>query len=326
MSVPTTGTQHPLPFDRLSGEDFERLCLWLMAREGYERIADYGARGGPDGGRDFEGWRDGRRVLFQCKRVKSFAAADVCHEIDKLRELPESRKPDSLCFLVSIDPTPATLDMAREIWWGEPDDCWFLSGRQLDERVRRYPEIVENFFQMNPGDQGHSVGIGGDVFQSPVVVGNGNTIVFQHGRYRIRPMHYRCLAPHPGDDFVHRQEVDTMIDRLTGDPKGGIGASTMALQGAGGFGKTMLAQALCHDPRVQAMFPGGVLWLVLGEGLDDAGRIRTILDGLRLWIEDNPPAFESAEAAGIYLREQLRGHRVLVVLDDVWQRGDGAAV
>jgi len=31
---PITGTTHTLPFDRLSPRDFERLCLWLVEREG----------------------------------------------------------------------------------------------------------------------------------------------------------------------------------------------------------------------------------------------------------------------------------------------------
>jgi hypothetical protein len=31
-----TGTTHTLPFDKLSPRDFERLCRWLVEREGYE--------------------------------------------------------------------------------------------------------------------------------------------------------------------------------------------------------------------------------------------------------------------------------------------------
>ena len=38
-------------------------------------------------------------------------------------------------------------------------------------------------------------------------------------------------------------------------------AITTALRGAGGFGKTTLALALCHDAEVQAAFPDGILSL-----------------------------------------------------------------
>ena len=34
---PITRTTHTLPFDKLSPRDFERLCLWLVEREGYQR-------------------------------------------------------------------------------------------------------------------------------------------------------------------------------------------------------------------------------------------------------------------------------------------------
>jgi hypothetical protein len=33
---PITRTTHTLPFDKFSPCDFERLCLWLVEREGFE--------------------------------------------------------------------------------------------------------------------------------------------------------------------------------------------------------------------------------------------------------------------------------------------------
>jgi hypothetical protein len=39
---PITRKTHPLPFDRLSPRDFERLCLWLVQREGYRRAEHLG--------------------------------------------------------------------------------------------------------------------------------------------------------------------------------------------------------------------------------------------------------------------------------------------
>ena len=37
---PITRTTHTLPFERLSPRDFERLCLWLVEREGYLRCRE----------------------------------------------------------------------------------------------------------------------------------------------------------------------------------------------------------------------------------------------------------------------------------------------
>ena len=34
--LPIAATTHPLPFHQLSPRNFERLCLWLVERKGYE--------------------------------------------------------------------------------------------------------------------------------------------------------------------------------------------------------------------------------------------------------------------------------------------------
>ena len=62
--LPITGTTHTLPFDKLSPHDFERLCLWLVEREGYERAEHLGAAGSEQG-RDIVAWREGALWAFQ---------------------------------------------------------------------------------------------------------------------------------------------------------------------------------------------------------------------------------------------------------------------
>jgi hypothetical protein len=37
-----TSTKHLLPFAELSAEQFERLCLWLVQRQGYLRVEHLG--------------------------------------------------------------------------------------------------------------------------------------------------------------------------------------------------------------------------------------------------------------------------------------------
>jgi hypothetical protein len=49
LQPPVTRTIHPLPFDKLSPHDFERLCLWLVEREGYEHAEHLGAAGSEQG-------------------------------------------------------------------------------------------------------------------------------------------------------------------------------------------------------------------------------------------------------------------------------------
>jgi HJR/Mrr/RecB family endonuclease len=54
-----TRITHTLPFDKLSPRDFERLCLWLVEREGYQRAEHLGAAGSEQG-RDIVAWREGK--------------------------------------------------------------------------------------------------------------------------------------------------------------------------------------------------------------------------------------------------------------------------
>ena len=46
---PITSMTHTLPFDKLAPRDFERLCLWLVEREGWERAEHLGAAGSEQG-------------------------------------------------------------------------------------------------------------------------------------------------------------------------------------------------------------------------------------------------------------------------------------
>ncbi len=95
-------TTHILPFEGLSPLDFERLCLWLVRREGYERAEHLGAAGGEQG-RDIVAWRNGRRVVFQCKRVERLDSGKAGEEFTKLRSLPEKDQPAEMVFVVSSD-------------------------------------------------------------------------------------------------------------------------------------------------------------------------------------------------------------------------------
>lgn len=61
------------------------------------------------------------------------------------------------------------------------------------------------------------------------------------------------------ESFVPRpDELDQIIDKLLDEKREEPVAITAALRGAGGFGKTTLARAICHDERVQQAFDDGI--------------------------------------------------------------------
>jgi len=145
LQPPITGTTHTLPFDKLSPRDFERLCLWLVQREGYERAEHLGAAGSEQG-RDIVAWREGALWAFQCKRVQRFGPKDALKEVEKVLALPEDQRPEGLVFLVTCDVVVNTRQKARERCEQAGLECHFWAGTELDEKVNRHPDIVEKFF------------------------------------------------------------------------------------------------------------------------------------------------------------------------------------
>lgn len=65
------------------------------------------------------------------------------------------------------------------------------------------------------------------------------------------------------------------------DARGEPVAITAALRGAGGYGKTALATALCHDSTIQDAFSDGILRITLGEKPENlVGRIADLVETL----------------------------------------------
>ena len=118
------------------------------------------------------------------------------------------------------------------------------------------------------------------------------------------------------EDFVDRpiefkQLVKHLIDEKRDEPV----AITAALRGAGGYGKTTLAKAICHDESVQEAFHDGILWITLGENPGDLTRY---VEDLIFFLSGLRPGFSSPEPAAAHLAELLADRVILLVLDDVW--------
>lgn len=112
------------------------------------------------------------------------------------------------------------------------------------------------------------------------------------------------MADELTSDFVARPaEFDKLKRRLL-DPRGHPVAITAALRGAGGFGKTALANALCHDSEIQDAFADGILRVTLGEKPSDLlGRV----DELIKVLIGERRGFQTIDAAKMALAEALDG-------------------
>jgi WD40 repeat protein len=123
---------------------------------------------------------------------------------------------------------------------------------------------------------------------------------------------YPFMAEDLPKDFVQRpREFEPLIEYLlTGNQP------VAALKGAGGYGKTELARAICHDKGIRKAFRDGILWVTLGE----KPNVLTALTKLYQTLTDTKETFVDKEQAAAELAQEWGDKHCLVVIDDVWNQ------
>jgi hypothetical protein len=121
----------------------------------------------------------------------------------------------------------------------------------------------------------------------------------------------------PNDFIVRPEKIDGALGHLLDAKRENPLALTAALRGAGGYGKTTIAKAICHHPAVQEAFSDGILWVTLGENNSEAdliGKLNDLIYTLRR---------ERSGAVGLdnvskEFADLLAERSFLLVIDDVW--------
>lgn len=288
-----TATNHPLPFERLSPQDFERLCLWLAKREQYEQVELIGPSGN-DRGLDLLAWKNGIRVGFQCKRRKVFGPSAAKAAVEAvIRSRPPAERPDKLILVVAVNVGDAARRQAERT--AEGMDCDFWAGAELDELVKKYPDVLREFFQV----------------ASPLEPSaSARDIHTSHSGVMMppkRPAHYLERSGYLG----------TLGEALLsegGEPVGISGQGRVGVQGMGGIGKTVLASAVLEEPAIGLAFSDGVHWITVGQDPD----LLRLLRELSFSVGGHDIALRSIHMAKLALSRILIDRRVLLVLDDVW--------
>lgn len=213
---PLTNTAHILPFDKLSPLDFERLCLWLVEREGYVRAEHLGLAGSEQG-RDVIAYKPApggdELWYFQCKRYASIRAKTLKDEVDKYLALAEEKpelRPVGVVFVVSCAISAKVREevgayceqhsLAHEVW----------ALTELDMHVKQYPDLLAEFFGLP------SLPNQPKVYHNLPQPDYGTFI----GREEELAQVTRILRPYP-----HSQHPLVTIDGI-----GGIGKSALALE------------------------------------------------------------------------------------------------
>lgn len=164
-----TATHHSLHFEDLSPPDFERLCFWLARREGYEELELLGPSGSEDGC-DLRAFRDGRRVVFQCKRREKLGPTEAEAAARKIMSLPSGERPQELVLVAAARLSKTTRNRVRQVA-GPGVTCRFWGRDELDEAVKAKPALLWEFFRsLERPFQGHQAplqGRGGQPRQGP---------------------------------------------------------------------------------------------------------------------------------------------------------------
>ena len=115
-------------------------------------------------------------------------------------------------------------------------------------------------------------------------------------------------------DFVRRSAEYTRLREAV------LSASAdkpVVLRGAGGYGKTMLANYLCRDPDIRFEFTDGILRVELGkERYDMTSLVIDLIETLD--PQRTRPGFQDVQTAAERLGELIGEARLLLVIDDVW--------
>ncbi len=116
-------------------------------------------------------------------------------------------------------------------------------------------------------------------------------------------------------------ELAAVVQALVGGRAGTVGITT-GLYGAGGFGKTTLAQMVCADRRVRRRFRGRVHFVTVGRDVRGAAAVTARVNDVIKLVANEDATFTNPEDAGRRLGSLLdAGPRRLLVLDDVWETG-----
>lgn len=143
-----------LPFDRITWENFEKLCLQLVQSEanieGYCQL--YGEKGDEQAGIDLYTRKhlEEKYTVYQCKRVKDFGPAKIISAVDKFLEgdWVDKTKTFVLCTSESLvlKQRADAVVQQRERLLQKKIELIIWDKQQLSSKLKDLPQLVSDFF------------------------------------------------------------------------------------------------------------------------------------------------------------------------------------
>jgi hypothetical protein len=307
-----TKTNHLLPFAELSAEQFERLCLWLVQREGYLR-AEHLGDGGSEQGRDVIAYRatnSGEQLwYFQCKRYQTISAATLIKEVEKYNDLVESdatAKPFGIVFVTNARVTAGARKKVRAFCSKHGYECEFWARTELDSLVKKHKDVVAEFFNMTAAKKEtriESKGRGniiihgdvhGDVTAATIDTGDGVapgvksvTPTLPHERISV------ARLPVSGPDLFGRNAELQRLDEAWENPNTNI----ISFVAWGGVGKTALVNHWLKQRMARDNYRGAERvygWSFYSQGTSErAASADLFIDQALRWFGDADPTLGS---------------------------------
>ena len=144
-----------LPYEKLGGPGFERLCYLLLLTRGHSPLF-FGSSGQAQRGIDLLVEEDGERVVYQCKNVKNFSTPDAIAALKKFEvewlqptHLPKPKRfvlclTRSLRDVKDLDPWEKYREEFSQKHQIEVATPWDRT--YLNETLKRLPDIVAEIF------------------------------------------------------------------------------------------------------------------------------------------------------------------------------------
>jgi hypothetical protein len=152
IDPPVETRYQELPFQHLTWENFEKLCFRLAGREFQaEDWVRYGRQGQAQGGIDIFVRRvDSHYDTWQCKRYKSFSAANVKGAVDVFLKdkWVDRTKRLLLCVTANLDDTKIQDAIEVQAQRLKKEDIIFhvYGADKLSEKLKPSPDLVDDFF------------------------------------------------------------------------------------------------------------------------------------------------------------------------------------
>lgn len=153
VALPVHTRIQELPFEELSWQDFERLCLRLVRLEqNVEHVQPYGVHGEKQDGIDIYARPagGGRYSTYQCKKVVNFGAAKIASAVQAFLNGDWAAKSARfvLCTSESMSPAACADEIERQSALLRSSDITFIvwDRRVLSDLLRQQAGIVDDFF------------------------------------------------------------------------------------------------------------------------------------------------------------------------------------